>query len=100
MRPVSQYSTLKIPVVRCLYGRASRKAAEESCTINSPSTVCGEWCPLLGGCSSYLTLGQAEGVSQVQPAVHVGVREGHKVLVPAAGEDDKRAHRSTHYTVQ
>lgn len=38
----------------------------------------------------YLTLGQAEGVSQVQPAVHVGVWEGDKVLVSAA-EDHKRA---------
>lgn len=28
-------------------------------------------------------------MSQVKPAIHVGVREGDKVLVPAAEEDEK-----------
>lgn len=53
----------------------------------------------VGVCSRYLTLGQAEGVPKVQTAVHVRVREGDKVLVPAV-EDDKRAHRSTQYRLQ
>lgn len=37
---------------------------------------------------TYLTLGQAECMAEMQPAIHVGVRKGDKVLVFAVEKDN------------
>ena len=37
-----------------------------------------------------LALGQREGVAQVEPTVHVGVREGHHVLLICTEEKQRR----------